>query len=138
MTLQDGTKKSVHNFKLSEPFKEKLKAWKSKNNSINVISTANHDGFYASFEIKNDMLFITKLEVDDHTDQNGFCHSEVPLFEVFGRVGPVPAEWFTGELREYFYECCDEGDELSIRWYANIYVFKDGRLLETKLNQEPK
>lgn len=64
LLLKDGTTRFVHNFRISRSAAKKLNAWKAKSGNSGNTSTANFDGFYAKLEIKDDKLFLTKVEVD--------------------------------------------------------------------------
>ena len=129
LIVEDGTKKSVHNFDLSKTAEKKLDAWKKNKGYSGVTSTANYDGFYVNLQIKDSKLLLTKLEVDAHSYWRGFFHADVPLSAIFDGKGPVAADWFTGELWEFF---GDSEGYTHVKSHVRVFVFKNGRLVKTK------
>lgn len=132
LILENGTKKSVHNFDLGKTAEKKLDAWKVKKGYSGVSSTANYDGFYATLQIKDGKLLLTKIEVDAHSDWKGFFHAEVPISAIFDGKGPIAADWFTGELWEFF---GDREGYTPFKSHVRIYVFTKGRLVGTKVKK---
>jgi hypothetical protein len=128
LVLKKGSKVWVHHFNLSDAASKKLDDWKKKKGYSGVSSTANYDGYYASLELREGKLFLTKLEVDAHSDTIGFFDAEVPLSDIFGK-NDVSADWFSGELLEFFGE--SEG-YTHYKSDVRIYVIDKGRLVETK------
>lgn len=127
--MEKDKKVWVHNFTLSDAADKKLDAWKDARGYRGVSSTANYDGFYASLELREGKLFLTKLEVDAHSEKKGFFAAEVPLPDIFGKKDAVPADWFSGELLEFFGE---SKGYTHFKSDVRIYVIKKGRLVETK------
>ena len=128
LVLAKGKKVWVHNFALSAPADKKLDTWKDAKGYSGVSSTANYDGFYASLELREGKLFLTKLEVDAHSEKRGFFEDEVPLSDIFGQKDAVPADWFSGELWEFF------GEAKGYTHYksdARIYRIEKGHLVKT-------
>jgi hypothetical protein len=130
LILQDGTKKSVHFFRLSKSAIKKIDTWKKKKGYGTVVSTANYDGFYVTLQLEKDTLFITNISVDAHSEENGFFVAEVPLSRIFDKNGPIAADWFTGELREFFGELTFIYSHVTPD--VRIYTFNKGRLVEVK------
>jgi hypothetical protein len=130
LLLQDGTKTYVHFFRLENSAIKKIDTWKKKNGYSNVVSTSNYDGFYVTLRIEKDRLFITNLSVDVHSEAKGFFVAEVPLSQIFGKNGPVAADWFTGELREFLGEMTFLYAHVTPD--VRIYCFKKGRLVAVK------
>jgi hypothetical protein len=129
LALEKDKKVWIHKFTLSEAADKKLDDWKEAKGYSGVSSTANYDGFYASLELREGKLFLTKLSVDAHSEKIGFFEAEVPLSEIFAKKDAVPADWFSGELWEFYGE---SKGYTHFKSDVRIYVIEKGRLVETK------
>jgi hypothetical protein len=128
LTTEDGQKRWVHLFALSETAEKALDSWKDQKGYGGVSSTANYDGLYASLTLKEKKLYLTALAVDAHSKQKGFFRDEVPLAKVFSSKSPIFTDWFTGDLREYYGE--SEG-YTHVKSNVRIFTFKKGVLIKT-------
>ena len=94
--------------------------------------TACRRGYVASWEVKGDSLYLTKLV-------EGTCGAdakEIPIAAVFsGQKGPIKADWFSGDLR------IPQGKQLEYvhMGYASTYerdlilTIKNGKVIDEKV-----
>lgn len=128
LTTEDGQKRWVHHFELSQTAEKALDSWKDQKGYGGVSSTANYDGFYASLTLKERKLYLIALAVDAHSKKKGFFHDDVPLAEIFRSKSPIFTDWFTGDLHEYYGE--SQG-YTHVKSNVRIFSYKKGVLIKT-------
>jgi hypothetical protein len=119
----------VHGMTLPEEAEARLKAWKKKAGHT-AVSSANWNGYHAQLRLAAGRLYIEALEVDTYKGSPAGSRPRtvsVPLTKVFSEKGPVAAEWFTGELREYHGKA--QG-YTHVRSHARVFHFQNGRLIK--------
>lgn len=130
--LYDGKEYDVHGFKLTDEMNARRMTFlKETGNAEHSCSTsANWDGIEVNLSIKDNKLYITKIDLD-----NWELLGKPSCQEVFGTSIPKKglfANWFSGELRPTFYP-----------WDANepsstFFYFKNGVLVEIKKGLKEK
>lgn len=126
----EGKKKFVYDFSITSDHRAKLEEWKlAQLHGGAVVSPANLDGFYADLVIRDGQLYLTRLQVDARVPGKGVSRVEVPLKVIFHAESPVPAAWFSGELKIYH----GAGTGYShIRSRATVLSFQKGAYQSTE------
>ena len=124
LVTDDGEKKWVHNFELGNDGQEALRRWVEADRTREVTNSGNHDGFYADLAIKQNKLYVLSLAVDSGEEKGGH-RANLPWAIVFRSKFPVFADWFTGDLHEYYGESIGYTEQKS---RVRIYSFERGVL----------
>lgn len=119
LVTEDGEKKWVHNFDLGDDGKEALRKWVEADRAREVYNTGNHDGFYAELVIKQNKLYVRSVAVDAASVEDGSHRAHLPWAILFRSKFPVFADWFTGDLYEYYGERMgNTGQKSRVRTYS--------------------
>lgn len=123
--IYNDTIYKVWNFQLSREMTESMTAFfdKPENRDKRMIVTSNEDGIAVALAIKNDKLYITKIEFDNYEALGRPSYKEV-LGVGIPKEG-LFADWYSGELITKPYS-----------WHMNeslrTFVFENGVLKDVK------
>jgi hypothetical protein len=130
-------KKYVHGFALGGGATLLVEEWKKAKGYNSVMSTGNYDGCYFKLVLRKKRLYLTAISVDAHNEKNGFFDAEIPVGTIY-RQKETFADWFTGELYEYYGESVGYTE---VKEMVRTYRFKSGDLItveENRTEQEKK
>ncbi len=128
VALDLGEKKYVHGFVLGAGAEQLVEKWKEKK-GYHVISSGNYDGCYFKLILKKRRLYLATISVDARDEKNGFFMAEIPIGDIYTQEETF-ADWFTGDLREYFGESIGYTE---MKQMTKTYNFKSGELVDTKV-----
>ena len=134
MIVESQGKKSVHGFKLGADAARLVQEWRKSKAYDSVMSTGNYDGCYFKLILRKKRLYLKSVSVDAHGEIRGFFHARIPVGVIYKQKETF-ADWFTGELREYFGEAVGYTEVKSM---VRIYRFKAGELVAVEVSKTPQ
>lgn len=134
MIVESEGKKSVHGFELGTGAARLVQEWRKSKGYDSVMSTGNYDGCYFKLILRKKRLYLSSVSVDAHSEIRGFFHAKIPVGVIYQKKETF-ADWFTGELQEYFGEPVGYTEVKSM---VRSYRFKAGELIAIEVNKVPQ